>query len=75
MLIPDSKLIMKIILNGNAHYTNDSTSIQTLLEKQGFKGKRIAVEVNQEIIPRSLHIGYLLHEGDQIEIVHAIGGG
>ena len=38
-------------------------------------GKRIAIEINQTIVPRSAHTGTVLHSGDCVEIVHAIGGG
>ncbi len=47
----------------------------TLLEASGYAGRRVAVEVNREIVPRSLHAQYALHEGDRVEIVQAIGGG
>ena len=38
-------------------------------------GKRLAVEVNEEVVPRSEHGEYCLRDGDRVEIVHAIGGG
>ena len=41
----------------------------------GLAGKRVAVEVNLEIVPRSQHATRVLREGDRVEIVHAIGGG
>jgi len=39
------------------------------------RGQRFAVEVNEELIPRSLHADRRLVEGDRVEVVHAIGGG
>jgi len=39
------------------------------------KGKKIAVERNGEIIPKSLHPNTLIQDGDQLEIVVAVGGG
>ena len=39
------------------------------------EGRRLAIEVNGEIIPRSAHADALLHDGDRVEIVQAIGGG
>ncbi|MDH5694982.1 MAG: sulfur carrier protein ThiS, partial [Gammaproteobacteria bacterium] len=39
------------------------------------RGGRIAMEVNQEILPRSEYETYRLKSGDQIEVVHAVGGG
>jgi sulfur carrier protein len=38
-------------------------------------GQRFAVEVNEELVPRSLHGGRALADGDRVEVVHAIGGG
>jgi sulfur carrier protein len=46
-----------------------------LIDRLELTGKRLAVEVNEEVVPRSLHAGYRLHDGDRVEIVHAIGGG
>ena len=50
-------------------------SIAQLLEKRGLAGKRLAVERNGSIVPRSLHASTRLVEGDRIEIVVAVGGG
>jgi len=41
----------------------------------GLSGRRLAMEVNREIVPRSEYAEHVLHDGDQVEIVHAIGGG
>ena len=41
----------------------------------GLAGKRLAVEVNRDIVPRGEHAARALHHGDRIEIIHAIGGG
>ena len=50
-------------------------TLAALLESEGLAGRRIAVEVNGEIVPRGRHGEHMLHEGDRIEIVHALGGG
>lgn len=65
---------MQIILNGESTIV-DATTIAQLIEQLQLTGKRIAVEINEEIMPRSAHATTLLHEGDTVEIVHAIGGG
>lgn len=52
-----------------------NSTLQDLVEQLQLTGKRIAVEVNLEIVPRSQHSGYQLQPGDRVEIVHAIGGG
>ena len=67
---------MNIVLNGkNFELLSNEVSIASLLEVRGLVGKRIAVEVNEEIIPRSEYNQYQLCEGDQVEIVGAVGGG
>ena len=54
---------------------SDNSSVQAVLEEMQLQGKRIAVEVNREIIPRAKHDQYKLTEGDCVEIIHAVGGG
>ena len=66
---------MKILLNGEPREVDGATSLAQLLEAAGYAERRIAVEVNREIVPRSRHPQHRLAEGDRIEIVHAIGGG
>jgi sulfur carrier protein len=66
---------MQIILNGHPHDCGDGTTVTQLLHEAGYAGRRVAVEINHEIVPRSTHDGHALREGDQVEIVHAIGGG
>ena len=65
----------RIELNGAAQTLEGPLSVATLLEKNGYGGRMVAVEVNREIVPRSLHSQHLLHDGDRVEIVHAMGGG
>ena len=65
---------MQISVNGKICSMDKVLTIQDLLDKSHLTG-RLAVEVNQEIIPRSLFSTRKLHAGDAIEIVHAIGGG
>jgi sulfur carrier protein len=45
------------------------------VDPAGSAGRRVAVELNQEIVPRSRHASQSLADGDRLEIVHAIGGG
>jgi len=66
---------MHITLNGDARDCAPGTSVSSLLDAAGYAGKRVAVEVNLEIVPRSAHATRLLADGDRVEIVHAIGGG
>ncbi|MCE5234231.1 MAG: sulfur carrier protein ThiS [Mizugakiibacter sp.] len=66
---------MQILLNGSVRECADGTTVALLLEEAGYGSRRVAVEVNREIVPRSLHTKYVLAENDRVEIVHAIGGG
>jgi sulfur carrier protein len=66
---------MKIVLNGHEREIAAPATLAQLLEQAGFGGRRVAVEVNREIVPRSNYDGRDLAAGDEIEIVHAIGGG
>jgi sulfur carrier protein len=67
--------MITIVLNGNDRQLDDSSNIAQLLDKLDLGGKRLAVEVNQQIIPRSDFSSFTLKEQDNVEIVQAIGGG
>lgn len=64
-----------IVVNGDPQPWRDGETLATLIKQLGLSGKRIAVEVNQDIIPRAQHDQHLLSAGDQVEIIQAIGGG
>ena len=66
---------MNIVLNGEQRDLEDTLTVRGLIGHLELTGKRLAVEVNEEVVPRSLHAGYRLHDGDRVEIVRAIGGG
>ena len=66
---------MNITLNGEARELAENQTVSDLVQALGLGDKRIAVEVNLDIIPRSEHDTHLLKEGDKVEVVHAIGGG
>lgn len=66
---------MKITLNGEPRELDAGKTLADLLDAAGLREKRVAVEVNRQIVPRSRHGEHRLDEGDRIEIVHAIGGG
>lgn len=68
-------LSMKIFLNGQSHECASATTVASLLADTGHGERRVAVEVNREIVPRSRHVQHELHDGDRVEIVQAIGGG
>lgn len=66
---------MKIVLNGQERDIAAPLTLAQLLETAGYANRRVAVEINHEIVPRSRHAERMLDAGDRIEIVHAIGGG
>ncbi|MDM7856715.1 sulfur carrier protein ThiS [Thiopseudomonas acetoxidans] len=66
---------MHIQLNGKAYPLPQQLTLAQLLEQLELTGKRLAVEVNLAIVPRSQHEQHVLQAGDKVEIVHAIGGG
>jgi len=74
-LFPTVASTMHIQLNGERYELPDGQSVADLLQRLELTGRRLAVELNQDIVPRSQHAATLLSEGDQVEVVHAIGGG
>lgn len=66
---------MNVIVNGASQPLTAEATLHDLLGTLGLTEGRIAVELNAEIVPRSRYQETTLHEGDKIEIVHAIGGG
>lgn len=66
---------MKIIVNGDAQELTPPVTVTTLLAQLGLAGRRLAVEVNREIVPRSAHDMHELRDRDRVEIVMAVGGG
>lgn len=66
---------MRIELNGEAVELPEGQSVADLLARLELTGRRVAVELNLDIVPRSQHASTLLRDGDRIEVVHAIGGG
>ncbi|WP_368642767.1 sulfur carrier protein ThiS [Castellaniella ginsengisoli] len=66
---------MHIQLNGTATTLENVRTVHDLVIHLGYEGKRIAVERNGDIVPRSQHAQAPLAEGDRIEIVVAVGGG
>lgn len=66
---------MDIRLNGEPRSLPHPIPLDRLLADEGLAERRVAVEVNGEIVPRSRHGDCLLADGDIVEIVHALGGG
>ena len=66
---------MRILLNGESRDFPAPLNVAELLRLAGYGERRVAVEVNREVVPRSRHGGHALAEGDRVEIIQAIGGG
>ncbi|MCR5880594.1 sulfur carrier protein ThiS [Phenylobacterium sp. J367] len=66
---------MNLILNGETRAFQGVSDVAGLVASLGLDARKVAVERNLEIVPRSAYAGTLLADGDRIEIVHFIGGG
>lgn len=67
--------MIEITLNGQSRRLPEPCSVAALLESEGLAGKRVAVERNGEIVPKSQHADTPVAAGDKFEIVVAVGGG
>ena len=66
---------MELLINGQARQFPAPLTVAALLLAAGYGERRVAVEVNREIVPRSRHALHALADGDRVEIIQAIGGG
>ena len=69
---------MKLQINGEVRDFGNAPvlfTVAALIENLGMKADRVAVELNRDIAPRDQWSGTLLKDGDQLEIVHFVGGG
>ena len=66
---------MRLVINGEARELDGAQDLAALVAGLGLDSRKVAVERNLEIVPRSLYADTPLVDGDRIEIVHFIGGG
>ena len=66
---------LSLVVNGEKTMAAAGTTVGDLLSAMALTGKRIAVELNGTIVPRSQHATQVLVEDDRLEIVVAVGGG
>jgi sulfur carrier protein len=66
---------LSFMLNGEARNYPPPLSVAGLLERVGLDRRKVAVELNEEIVLRSAYAQTLIRHGDKLEIVHFIGGG
>ncbi|MEZ5490025.1 MAG: sulfur carrier protein ThiS [Gammaproteobacteria bacterium] len=66
---------MEVLVNGKTVSLPEASSLAALIKTLSLQDSRVAVEVNRDIVPRSQYESTHLKNGDQVEIVQAIGGG
>jgi sulfur carrier protein len=66
---------MRVVVNGEERQVAPEATIRDLLGELGLEGQLVAVERNMTIVPRAQHAATRLSEGDELEVVHFVGGG
>jgi sulfur carrier protein len=66
---------MRLVVNGEERQVEPSTTVKQLLTSLGLGDTLVAVERNEEVVPRARHEATALEEGDRVEVVHFVGGG
>ena len=67
--------MIQIVLNGESKTLPAAMSCTGLIAHLSLTGKRVAIECNGEIVPKSRHAEHMLADGDRLELVVAVGGG
>ena len=67
--------MLELHVNGKPQSVATGSNIEQLVASLSLEGKRFAVELNGEIVPKSRHAVTALHDGDTLEVVVAVGGG
>jgi sulfur carrier protein len=68
--------VLLLVINGSVHTCRTATAtVADLIRELALEGKRVAIERNGEIVPKSRHTMTILAAGDRIEVVAAVGGG
>ncbi len=62
-------------VNGKPQKISPGSSVEKLVSALNLEGKRFAIELNGEIVPKSRHAATILNDGDKLEVVIAVGGG
>ena len=66
---------MEILVNGEKISLPEDSNIEDLIVHLGYQNQRIAIEINESIIPKSNHSSFLLTDLDKVEVINAVGGG
>jgi sulfur carrier protein len=75
MVTQSAERTIELSINGEMRRFQDAPDVARLLERLELAGKKVAVEMNGEIVPRSRYAETPLADGDALEIVVAVGGG
>ncbi|MDN5849938.1 MAG: sulfur carrier protein ThiS [Nitrococcus sp.] len=67
--------MIRITVNGEAQDIRDGLTAAELVAELRLSGRRLALEINEALLPRSRFAEYRIRRGDRVEIVQAIGGG
>lgn len=67
--------MLRVRINGREQELEGEVSVLQLIERLGWDPRKIAVELNLEIVPRSVHGSTILNDGDRLELVNFVGGG
>jgi sulfur carrier protein len=67
--------VLEVTINGDSRQFGRALAVTELLDELALAGKRVAIEKNGEIVPRSRYADTRLANGDRLEIVVAVGGG
>ena len=66
---------MRLVVNGEERHVEEDTTVAALLVTLGLGDTLVAVERNEQVVPRARHGETTLHDGDRLEVVHFVGGG
>ena len=66
---------MIAVVNGESRSIDDGSTVADLLEELNLRGRRVAVELNRDIVPKTEFASREIHDGDTIEVVQFVGGG
>lgn len=73
--MPRYEVFVRIQVNGEIREVEDDLNLSGLVTILILKPEQIAIELNKEVVRRAQWVDTLLREGDQVEIVHFVGGG
>jgi len=72
---PDGTATLALQVNGEAHVLAVGTTVAALLATLALEGRKLAVAVNRDVVPRARYADVVLAAGDRVEILEAVGGG